>query len=66
MTLNGVTLKNSETAQGLTFDSYVRFDSDNDGTEDSYYYIFSATEVPRTLTGAQIEVRPDGISQQTY
>lgn len=66
MTPNGVTLKDTEGDQGMSINAYERFDSDGDGTEDSYYFIFRTTGVPKTLTGAQIEIRPSGIHKQTF
>jgi len=66
MTPNGVTLKLTESAQGLAFNDYQRFDTDNDGTPDNYYFIFRTRGVPKSLTGAQIEIRPSGITKQTF
>lgn len=62
---NGCTLKETDAEQGMTLNTYVTIDSDGDGTRDDYYYIFYTTGVPPDMDGAQVEVRPSGITKQT-
>jgi prepilin-type N-terminal cleavage/methylation domain-containing protein len=65
MTANGVRLKDTATAQGMTLVSYDTFDTGSDGVDDDYVFVFLTTGVPATMTGSQIEVRPSGIEKQT-
>ena len=62
---NGSTLKGTATAQGITLITYDTFDSDADGTDDDYYFIFEVTGVPNDQLGKVIEVRPSGIERYT-
>jgi prepilin-type N-terminal cleavage/methylation domain-containing protein len=58
--INGATLKDNETAQGLIFNSY-----DDLGTRSDYYLILNVQGVPADVTGSQIEIRASGIIKQT-
>jgi prepilin-type N-terminal cleavage/methylation domain-containing protein len=62
----GVSLKAQSSFHSMVYNTYVTIDSDGDTTADDYYFIFRTYGVPKTLTGAQIEVRPGGIHRQTY
>jgi len=67
MSGQGVNLKAEANFHNMqTIFTYQTFDSDGDATRDDYYFIFRTFGVPSTLTGAQIEVRPGGISKQTW
>jgi prepilin-type N-terminal cleavage/methylation domain-containing protein len=66
MSGQGVDLKASSSYHNMNYVTYQTYDSDGDGTRDDYYFIFRTFGVPSTLTGSQIEVRPGGISKQTY
>ena len=63
--INGATLKATETLQGIALNTYVTLDRDSDGTPDDYYFIFYTIGVAPGMSGAQIEVRPSGVSKQT-
>ena len=63
--VNGCTLKATDAEQGMTLHTYVTVDSDGDGTGDDYYFVFYTTGVPPDTDGAQVEVRPSGITKQT-
>jgi len=67
MVANGIGLKATAPSQGYnaTF-TYNLFDSDSDGTDDDYYFVFRVANVPKDYTGAQIEVRPSMIIRQTF
>ena len=62
---NGATLKQSSTDQGISFITYSPFDSDGDGTDDDYYFVFEVNGVPDDQPGKVIEVRPSGIERWT-
>ena len=62
---HGCTLRATDVAQGMTLHTYVTVDSDSDGTRDDYYFIFYTIGVPPDTDGAQVEVRPSGITKQT-
>jgi prepilin-type N-terminal cleavage/methylation domain-containing protein len=67
MNANGIGLKASPTEQGYNATyTYNLFDSDGDGTDDDYYFVFRVANVPKDYTGAQIEVRPSMIIRQTF
>jgi prepilin-type N-terminal cleavage/methylation domain-containing protein len=61
--LNGGTLKNTDTAQGVTFVSFALTDTDGDGTSDSYTLVLSVTGVPGTMPGSTITITPQGITK---
>ncbi len=64
---NGGSLKDTEAAQGISFQDYDVWDVDGDGVAgDDYYFVFWVTGVPETQVGSQIEVRPSGILRQTH
>ncbi len=64
---NGASLKDSETAQGLSFHAYDTWDVDDDSVAgDDYYFIFRVSGVKPEMVGSQIEVRPSGILRQSY
>ena len=65
MTNNGVRLKNTAVLQGMSMTSYDSFDTNADGVDDDYVFVFATTGVPDDMTGSQIEVRPSGIERQT-
>ena len=65
MNANGATLKQSETDQGMSYVEYSPFDSDGDGTNDDYYFVFEVIGVPDDQAGKIIEVRPSGIQKWT-
>ncbi len=60
---NGATLKQTSAGQGITLIKYDSFDTDSDGTDDDYYFIFEVNGVPDRLMGKVIEVRPSGIER---
>jgi type IV pilus assembly protein PilA len=62
---NGSTLKATDTEQGLILINYTPFDSDADGTNDNYYFIFEVTSVSNDQVGKVIEVRPSGVERWT-
>ena len=62
---NGATLKQTAALQGITLNTYVTFDSDSDGTDDDYYFVFEVVGVPNDQIGKVIEVRPSGIERWT-
>jgi len=67
MRVQGVDLKANASLQGFSTDfTYATIDSDGDNVGDDYYFVFRTAGVPSTLTGSQIEVRPGGITKQTY
>jgi prepilin-type N-terminal cleavage/methylation domain-containing protein len=62
---NGATLKDTEAEAGMTFTSYDRQDSDNDGTDDTYELQVTVTQVPDTMQGKVIVVTPQGVFKQS-
>ncbi len=67
--LNGATLKETATEQGITFVSYEAIDStpeDSDDTADDYCIIFNVSGIPEDMIGSVIEVRPSGIMRQSH
>lgn len=63
---NGAALKLTEALQGMEFVAYETWDLDGDDIDgDDYYFIFSTSGVPDTLTGAIVEVRSSGIQRWT-
>ncbi len=63
---NGATLKQTEAAQGLTFNKYKAVDTDGDNQDDDYYFVFEVTGVPNDLTGKILEVRPSGMMRWSH
>jgi prepilin-type N-terminal cleavage/methylation domain-containing protein len=63
----GINLKANAETHGIapTF-TYSTIDRDGDTIRDDYYFIFRIANVPSTLTGSQIELRPAGIMKQTF
>ncbi len=61
---NGGSLKTTEALQGMTLQSYT---ATPDGAADGedYMFIFNTLDVKPEMVGAQIEVRPSGITKQT-
>jgi hypothetical protein len=61
---NGGTLKDTEEAQGMALESY---DDMGNGTihGEDYVFIILSLDVKPEMVGAQIEVRPSGITKQT-
>ena len=67
MSTQGVQLRAESDMQGFySVFTYSTSDTDGDGTDDDYYFIFRVHAVPNTLTGSQLEVRPGGLIKQTY
>ena len=63
-TANGGTLKATDVLQGMTLQSYTATpDGATDGED--YMFIFNTLDVKPEMVGAQIEVRPSGITKQT-
>lgn len=65
---HGAKLSESAEQNGFqNFLSYYPVDLEGDGKVDDFYLVLRiGGSVPRTLTGAQIEIHPSGIVKQTY
>ena len=64
---NGVKLLGTAEEQGYQSQfTYETFDTDFDGIDNDYYFVFRVQGVPTNFTGAQIEVRSAMIMRQTY
>lgn len=63
--LNGATLRESSDKQGISLVTYESIDSDGDGIDDDYNFIFEVKGVPDDFTGKIIEVRSYGILERT-
>jgi prepilin-type N-terminal cleavage/methylation domain-containing protein len=59
-----------ETAERSGFQDWLQYlphDLEGDGKNDEFYLVLRVGGgVPQTLTGAQIEISPSGITRQTY
>lgn len=62
---NGVTLKETSAKQGISLVTYDSLDSDGDGIDGDYNFIFAVNGVPDAFLGKIIEVSPSGILKRT-